>query len=93
MPYKNKEDRDAKHEWQNEKLRPQAKVARKVRQAARDKLDAAGVDRTGMDIDHKAGTAAGNGAANLRLRKPSANRSFQRNSDHTMKANKPPKKK
>ena len=91
MPYKNKEDRDPKHEWQVEKLRPKAKAARKVRQAARDKLDAAGVDRTGMDIDHKHGTGAGNGPENLRLRKPSANRSFTRNSDHTLKINKPKK--
>lgn len=92
MPYKNKEDRNVAREVELEKLRPQAKAARKVRQAARDKLDAAGVDRTGMDIDHKHGTGAGNGADNLRLRTPSANRSFTRNSDHTMKINKPKKK-
>jgi hypothetical protein len=92
MPYKNKEDRNVAREVELEKLRPQAKAARKVRQAARDKLDAAGVDRTGMDIDHKHGTGAGNGPENLRLRTPSANRSFTRNSDHTMKVNKPKKK-
>ena len=35
---------------------------------------------------------AGNGKDNLRLRDPEVNRSFQRNSDHTMKKNEPPKK-
>jgi len=92
-PYKNKADRNVAHEVELEKKRPQAAVARAIRQKARRKLDAEGVDRTGLDIDHKAGTAAGNGKENLRLRKPSANRSFQRNSDSTMKVNKPPNKK
>ena len=56
-------------------------------------MDAKGVDRTGKDIDHtiplsKGGTNAPN---NLKLKKPSANRSFSRNSDHTVKVNKPKK--
>jgi hypothetical protein len=63
------------------------------RQKARRAMDAKGVDRTGKDIDHtiplsKGGTNAPN---NLKLKKPSANRSFSRNSDHTVKVNKPKK--
>jgi hypothetical protein len=56
-------------------------------------MDAKGVDRKGKDIDHvkplsKGGT---NVKSNLKLKTPSANRSFSRNSDHTVKANKPKK--
>ncbi|MDD1626195.1 MAG: hypothetical protein LUQ26_01780 [Methylococcaceae bacterium] len=93
MPYKNKADRNVAHEVELEKTRPGAHEARMIRQKARRKLDAKGVDRTGKDIDHVKGTKAGNGADNLVLKSPSANRSFQRNSDSTMKANKPPAKK
>jgi 5-methylcytosine-specific restriction endonuclease McrA len=56
-------------------------------------MDKKGVARKGKDIDHivplsKGGT---NAASNLRLRAPSKNRSFSRNSDHTVKKNKPTK--
>ena len=92
MPYKNKEDRNVKREYELEKLRPKAHEARLARQRARYAFDKAGVDRDGKDIDHIKGTKAGNGKDNLRLREPAVNRSFQRNSDHTMKKNEPPKK-
>ena len=91
MPYKNKADRDAKHEWQLEKKRPGAHEARMERQRARRAFDKAGINRDGKDIDHIHGVKAGNGKDNLRLRDPKINRSFQRNSDHTMKKNEPPK--
>lgn len=90
MPYKNKKDRDTAHEMELEKLRPGAAEARAVRQKARRAYDKAGINRKGKDIDHVKGTKAGNGKANLRLREPSVNRSFQRNSDHSMKKNVPP---
>ena len=66
------------------------KAPRAARARARRKMDAEGVDRTGKDIDHvkplsKGGT---NAKGNLRLVSPSDNRSFQRNSDHTVKKNK-----
>ena len=91
MAYKNKEDRNVAREYELEKKRPGAHEARMVRQRARRKLDAEGVDRTGKDIDHVHGTKAGNGASNLRLRTPSQNRSFSRKSDHTMLKNEPKK--
>ena len=64
------------------------------RQRARRAYDKKGIDRTGKDIDHikplsKGGT---NLSGNLRLRSPSKNRSFDRNSDLSVKANKPLKK-
>jgi hypothetical protein len=48
-----------------------------VRQKARREYDAAGIDRTGKDIDHKKKVAQGGTSArsNLRLRSVKANRS------------------
>jgi len=92
MPYKNPEDRNIQREMELEKKRPGAHAARMIRQKARREYDAEGIDRTGKDIDHKAGTKAGNGKKNLRLRTPSENRSFSRNADHTVKKNEPLKK-
>ena len=91
MPY-TKSPRPYKHEYEKQKERGEL-PARMERQRARRKLDKEGVDRTGKDIDHivplsKGGT---NAAGNLRLRAPSKNRSFSRNSDHTVKKNKPTK--
>jgi hypothetical protein len=56
-------------------------------------MDAKGIDRTGKDIDHATPLSKGgtNAKSNLRLRTPSENRSFSRNSDHTVKKNKPKK--
>jgi hypothetical protein len=85
MPYKNKADRDAVHEGLVEKKNPKAVAARKKRQQARQAYDKAGINRTGLDIDHIKGTEAGNAKSNLRLKTPSANRSFPRNHDHTPK--------
>ena len=50
MAYKNKADRDAKHEWQMEKKRDGAHEARMERQRARRALDKKGVDRKGKDV-------------------------------------------
>ena len=85
MPYKDKNSRDPKKEWENEKKNPKATAARKKRQQARQLYDKLGIDRAGKDIDHKAGTEAGNAKSNLRLQTPSQNRSFPRNHDHTPK--------
>jgi hypothetical protein len=54
-------------------------------------MDKKGVDRAGKDIDHAVPLSKGgtNAAGNLKLKSPSANRSFSRNSDHTVKVNKP----
>jgi hypothetical protein len=64
------------------------------RQRARNEMDKKGIDRTGKDIDHVVPLSKGgsNAKGNLKLKAPSANRSFTRNSDHTVKTNKPKKK-
>jgi hypothetical protein len=66
---------------------------RLARQRARTEMDKKGVDRAGKDIDHAIPLSKGgtNAAGNLKLKSPSANRSFSRNSDHTVKVNKPKK--
>ena len=63
------------------------------RQRARNDMDKKGIDRTGKDIDHVVPLSKGgsNAKGNLKLKTPSANRSFTRNSDHTVKTNKPKK--
>jgi 5-methylcytosine-specific restriction endonuclease McrA len=65
--------------------------ARMERQKARRVMDAKGVDRKGMDIDHKVPLSKGgtNKPSNLELKTPSQNRSFSRNSDRSVKVNKP----
>lgn len=85
MPYKNKADRDAKHEWELEKKRPGAHEARMERQRARRALDKKGVDRTGKDVAHvKALSKGGSNADGYKLQAPSKNRSFRRKSDKSM---------
>ena len=85
MPYKNKADRDAKHEWELEKKRPGAHEARMERQRARRALDKKGVDRTGKDVAHvKALSKGGSNADGYKLQAPSKNRSFKRKSDKSM---------
>jgi len=100
MPYVNK-PRPYKKEWQQQKDRDE-KSLRATRERARYDMDKNGTDkngngkadaREGKDIDHvkplsKGGT---NAKSNLRLKSASANRSFSRNSDHTVKKNAPKK--
>jgi 5-methylcytosine-specific restriction endonuclease McrA len=91
MPYVNK-PRPYKKEWKQEEARGEKKP-RAARARARYAMDKKGVDRAGKDIDHviplsKGGT---NSSSNLRLKSPTKNRSFSRNSDHTVKRNKPKK--
>ena len=86
MPYKNKSDRNAKHEWELEKKRPGAHEARMERQRARRAMDKKGVDRTGKDVAHvKALSKGGSNKEGVRLEAPSKNRSFKRNADKSMK--------
>jgi len=91
MPY-TKSPRPYKHEWTLEQGRNE-KPKRAKRAAARRSMDAKGVDRTGKDIDHVTPLSKGgtNAPGNLKLKSPSANRSFSRNSDHTVKKNAPKK--
>lgn len=91
MPYVNK-PRPHKKEYQQQLARGEHEK-RMERQRARREYDKKGVDRTGKDIDHKVPLSKGgtNAKSNTRLVSPSANRSFSRNSDHTVKVNKPKK--
>ena len=91
MPYKNpKKDRPYAKEYELQKERGEHD-GRMERQRAIRAYDAKGVDRTGKDIDHVTPLSKGgtNDKSNLKLKTPSANRSFSRNSDHTVKQNKP----
>jgi hypothetical protein len=88
MPYVNKA-RPYKKEYQQQKERDE-QPSRNARARARYAMDKKGVDRKGKDIDHviplsKGGT---NTSKNLKLKTPTNNRSFSRNSDHTVKTNK-----
>lgn len=103
MPYVNK-PRPYKHEWELEQKRNEKKP-RAARERARYHMDKTGADknhngkadrREGKDIDHIVPLSKGgsNKASNLRVEAASKNRSYSRNSDHTVKVNKPkPKKK
>ena len=94
MPYKNKADRDAKHEWQVEKKRPGAHEARMERQRARRALDKKGKDlnnngkadaREGKDVAHvKALDKGGLNRDGVRIESASKNRSFKRDSNHNL---------
>jgi hypothetical protein len=92
MPYVHK-PRPYKKEYDQQLARGEA-PARRKRENARDLYDREGIDRKGKDIDHKVPLSKGGsaGKSNLRLKTPSENRSFTRNSDHTVKVNKPKKK-
>lgn len=91
MPYVNKK-RPYEKEYQQQKARGEQPL-RNARERARYAMDAKGVDRAGKDIDHVKPLSKGgsNATSNLKLKSPSANRSFTRNSDHTVKVNKPKK--
>jgi hypothetical protein len=91
MPYVNK-PRPYKKEYEQQLSRGEAKP-RLERQRARTEMDKEGVDRAGKDIDHSIPLSKGgtNAPSNLKLKAPSVNRSFTRNSDHTVKINKPKK--
>lgn len=83
-----KSPRPYKHEYAMQKKRGEHED-RMERQRARRALDKKGVARKGKDIDHikplsKGGT---NAPSNLRVVSKSANRSFPRNSDRSMKKN------
>lgn len=91
MPYVNKA-RPYKKEYQQQVARGEH-PARMERQKARRAMDAKGIDRTGKDIDHKKPISKGgtNSLSNLILKQPSQNRSFSRNSDGSVKVNRPKK--
>jgi hypothetical protein len=89
MPYVNK-PRPYKKEYEQQQERGELPT-RMDRQRARNEMDKKGIDRKGKDIDHVVPLSKGgtNAPSNLKLKKPSENRSFSRNADHTVKKNKP----
>lgn len=92
MPYKNKADRPYKKEYKQQLARGEKEAAtRRKRARTRYEYDKAGIDRTGKDIDHKRALSKGGSASrsNTRLVDPSTNRSFRRNPDGSVKANRP----
>ena len=92
MPYKNKADRKYKQSAEYEDTPEQIKN-RESRNKARADLAKTGkvTKGDGKDVDHIKPLSKGgaNTAGNLRFKSASANRSFSRNSDHTIKKNKP----
>lgn len=101
MPYVNK-PRPYKKEYQQQKARGEQET-RNARERARYAVDKTGVDknnngkadrREGKDIDHVVPLSKGgtNSKSNLKIKSASSNRSYSRNSDHTVKVNKPKKK-
>lgn len=92
MPYVNK-PRPYKHEYETYQGKPDQIKKRAERNTARAQLSKQGKVHKGdgKDVDHtkplsKGGTDA---TSNLRVKAASANRSFSRNADHTVKRNTP----
>jgi hypothetical protein len=95
MPYVNK-PRPYKHEYETYQGKPEQIKNRAERNAARAVMAKKGAVHKGdgKDVDHvkalsKRGTNTGK---NLRVKPASANRSFSRNPDHTVKKNAPKNK-
>lgn len=92
MPYKNKADRNPKHEWEVEKKRPGAHEARMERQRARRALDKKLPDRNGngeadaregKDVAHRVALSkGGSNKQGVTIQSASQNRSFKRGSNH-----------
>lgn len=94
MPYKNKKDRNAKHEWELEKKRPGAHEARMERQRARRAIDKKMPDkngngtadaREGKDVAHRVALSkGGTNKQGVTLEAPAKNRSFKRNASRKL---------
>jgi prolyl-tRNA synthetase len=94
MPYKNKADRDPKHEWQLEKKRDGAHEARMERQRARRAIDKKHPDRNGngtadiregKDVAHRVALSkGGSNKQGVTIEPSSKNRSFKRASDRKL---------
>ena len=94
MPYVNK-PRPYKKEYEQYHGKPEQIKKRDARNKARSEMEKDGKVRKGdgKDVDHKTPLSKGgsNGKSNLRVVSKSANRSFSRNADHTVKKNSPKK--
>jgi len=92
MPYVNK-PRPYKKEYEQYDGTPEVKKKRAQRNKARRMLEREGKVHKGdgKDVDHKTPLSKGGTTtrSNLRVKNASANRSFSRNSDNSVKENKP----
>ena len=92
MTYVNK-PRPYKHEYETYQGKPDQIKKRAERNTARATLAKQGKVHKGdgKDVDHVKALSKGgtNAAGNLRVKPASANRSFSRNADHTVKRNTP----
>ena len=90
MPYVNK-PRPYKHEYETYQGKPDQLKKRAERNTARAAMAKKGAVHKGdgKDVDHVKALSKGgtNAAGNLRVKPASANRSFSRNADHTVKRN------
>lgn len=88
MPYKNPKDRKWTKAAQAYEDSPEIKARRNARKRDRYRLETEGkVSRNdGMDVDHIKPLSKGgkSGKGNVRVVSRSANRSFDRNSDHSV---------
>ena len=89
MAYKNKADRNYKHEYEAYQGKPEQIKNRAKRNAARAQLAKKGVVRKGdgKDVDHVVPLSKGGGntAGNLKAKSIRANRSFKRTSKGAVK--------
>lgn len=95
MPYKNPEDRKRTPAAKAYGKRPEVLAANRARNKARYEAVKDGKVRKGdgMDIDHIKPLSKGGSTSdsNTRIVPASKNRSFHRNSDHSVKKNSPKK--
>ena len=97
IPYQKNGRRDYKTEYAKYHSKPEQRANRSERTVARNQANADG--RTskgdGKDLDHKVPLSKGGSSAksNLRVVSKSANRSFSRNKDGSMKSQKSKKEK
>lgn len=86
MPYKNKSDRPSYPAYDQ---KPEVKKKRAARNLARAIMEREGKVHKGdgKDVDHKKALSKGGKTvrSNLSVKSASANRSYARNSDHTIK--------
>jgi len=86
MPYKNPEDRAAYPAYDQ---KPEVKKKRAARNKARAMMEREGLVHKGdgKDVDHKKALSKGGTTtrSNLRIKSATANRSYARNSDHSIK--------
>jgi len=97
MPYKDKSDRNYRKEYEQYDGTTVVKKRRAQRNKARRMMEREGKVHKGdgKDVDHIIPESKGGKTvvSNLRVESAHNNRSFTRNSDHTVKINRPKKKK